>query len=288
MIEHCKQACKFLAEVKKEKIFQLILNKWSILDEVLKILRVAFVATKQLQLTSLTLSDFFACWLRIKLQLTKFIKEETPLTNFASIFMEKLLSREKELLNYPAMLSAIYLDSRYRNELKNPEHIEIAKRTLANQYERILSHRPTPQTEVQPETEIDSFEEYLRQSDETFDTSSVNVSNANVETFNRLAFMEMLQNYEKNEPRKHHTVSLLEDWETLKMEYPELYQLATIIFGIPPTQVSVERSFSAMAFIFNPKRAQLAQEMLENILIIKLNKDLVTQINDRDMNELRN
>lgn len=211
------------------------------------------------------------------------------LTNFAEIFLSKILKREKDLLNYPAMLCAIYLDRRYRKELKNVEHIEIAKRTLANHYERLLSQQPKQLPEEQPEPEItvDSFEEYLRQSDETtLSTPEFAVSSAIDEGFDRGAFMKMLQKYEQNVSRKHHALSLFEDWEILKAEYPELYQLAMILYGIPPTQVTVERSFSAMAFVFNVKRAQLAQAMLENILTIKLNKELVIKINERDMQAL--
>lgn len=286
LITHCKKACEYFAFEKKEKAFQLILKKWAVLTEVLKILHVAYVATKQLQFPVFTLSDFFACWLKIKLQLKKFLNNGM-LTNFAQIFMEFFLIRERELLNYPAMLCAVYLDRRYRQELKNPEHIEIAKRTLANHYERILSQRPKSQSEDQPEPEnsVDSFEEYLRQSDETNDPPPI-VVNAEEEMFNRGAFMEMLQGYEQNVTRQHHTLSLFEDWETLKSKYPELYQLATIIYGIPPTQVSVERSFSAMAIIFNDKRSQLGHGMLENILTIKLNKELVNEINERDLQQL--
>lgn len=211
------------------------------------------------------------------------------LTNFAEIFLSKILKREKDLLNYPAMLCAIYLDRRYRKELKNVEHIEIAKRTLANHYERLLSQQPKqqPEEQLEPEITVDSFEEYLRQSDETtLSTPEFAVSSANDEGFDRGAFMKMLQKYEQNVSRKHHALSLFEDWEILKAEYPELYQLAMILYGIPPTQVTVERSFSAMAFVFNVKRAQLAQAMLENILTIKLNKELVIKINERDMQAL--
>lgn len=211
------------------------------------------------------------------------------LSNFAKIFMQKILIRERELLNYPAMLCAVYLDRRYRHELKNTEHIEIAKRTLANHYERILSQRPKSQSEDQPEPEsaVDSFEEYLRQSDESFNQPPT-VSIAEEEIFNRGAFMEMLQEYEQNVTRQHHALSLFDDWESLKPKYPELYQLATIIYGIPPTQVTVERSFSAMSFVCNAKRSQLAHSMLENILTIKLNKELVNEINERDMQALQN
>lgn len=97
----------------------------------------------------------------------------------------------------------------------------------------------------------------------------------------------MLQKFDDNVTRAHHSIDLFDDWETLKDEYPKLYQLSTIIFGIPPTQVTVERSFSAMALIFNPKRGQLRQKLLEDILTIKLNKELIHDINVRDMQALK-
>lgn len=85
------------------------------------------------------------------------------LTNFAQIFLEKVLKREKELLNHPAILCAVYLDRRYKNELKSSEQIQIAKLALTNLYERTHLHLPQPEKTPEPENKADSFDEYLAQ-----------------------------------------------------------------------------------------------------------------------------
>lgn len=282
LLNGCKEACEFFAVVKEEKIFQLIMQKWSVLEEVMQILEIAAITTNVLQSTSFTLSDFFGSWLKMKLKLQHKISNENLTTNFARIFHEKILLREKELLRYPAMLCAIYLDRRYKQELKKAEDIAIAKYALANLYERISSNRQKPQQQ-QDECELDSFEQYL--------SKNVSVMNESDESiveheFNRLDFMEKLKVFDEKFERINHKQSVLQDWETLKADHPEVYTVACIINGIPPTQVTVERSFSAMAFIFNPKRAKLGHTMLENILMIKLNRELVQSINDRDLKAL--
>lgn len=54
---------------------------------------------------------------------------------------------------------------------------------------------------------------------------------------------------------------------------PELYKLATVIHSVPPTQTSVERAFSAMALILNPLKTRLSDKNLENMLLIRLNRE---------------
>lgn len=48
--------------------------------------------------------------------------------------------------------------------------------------------------------------------------------------------------------------------------------LAQITLGIPATQVSVERAFSALALLLTPHRTRLTKDHLNNMLLIKLNK----------------
>lgn len=280
MLSECKEACEFLANVKKEKHFQLILQKWSVLEEVTGVLKLAFVTTKILQSGSFTLSDFFGCWLKMKFKLKRVIENGESTTNFASTFLEKILIREKELLRYPTMLCAIYLDRRYKKELKNAEHIAIAKYTLANLYERVLSNRQ--QSQPSNDSELDSFEIYLRQGDSSINATTEIYSNI----FDRADFMKKLEEFDEKSVHINHKSDILRDWNERKADHPELYELACIIYGIPPTQVTVERSFSAMAFVFNPKRAKLGQQMLEDILMIKLNSEVVPSINERDLKAL--
>lgn len=61
-------------------------------------------------------------------------------------------------------------------------------------------------------------------------------------------------------------------WEETKYMYPFLYQLAKVVHSVPATQVSVERSFSALKLILTDLRCNLSSESLKKILFVKLNK----------------
>lgn len=210
-------------------------------------------------------------------------------TNFAVVFRQKILVREIKLLNYPTMLCAIFLDRRYRYELTNNDHIEIAMRTLAELHERVRSHFRRPEAEELSIESTDTLEDYLGQNDVSCITvTATNDTQAQMHDGNndRKLFMDMLRKFDIEEPRAHHKMFIFDEWEKRKEKYPELYELACMIYCIPPTQTTVERSFSAMAFVFNPKRCQLGKEMLKNILMIKLNKELVEIIDENDLKAL--
>lgn len=66
-------------------------------------------------------------------------------------------------------------------------------------------------------------------------------------------------------------VSDLQFWQNNKYNYPELYVLSQIVFAAPATQVSVERLFSALRFIFSRLRSRLSGNIINDILIIRMN-----------------
>lgn len=67
-------------------------------------------------------------------------------------------------------------------------------------------------------------------------------------------------------------------WAERKSSHKELYELSLITNSVPITQVSVERAFSSLAFILSPLRNSLAQDTLENILLIRLNRDVFMKV----------
>lgn len=64
-------------------------------------------------------------------------------------------------------------------------------------------------------------------------------------------------------------------WERLKIIKPDLYSLYEVVFAIPPTQVSVERAFSALRVILTHLRHNLLNDILKDLLLVKLNYDMV-------------
>lgn len=53
------------------------------------------------------------------------------------------------------------------------------------------------------------------------------------------------------------------------------YDLAVTVLSAPATQVSVERSFSALALVMEPHRICLKGDLIDDILVCALNKDLL-------------
>lgn len=128
---------------------------------------------------------------------------------------------------------------------------------------------------------VDILEKYLRAAD---------VTNIHNERTNRsqpeLHILLNEINELETEKRLPINGSVLQYWEENKEKYPCLFKVAQVINGIPPTQVPVERSFSVLGFIFNCKRVQLKQQTLEDIIHIKLNKDLTYRIFEQELKNI--
>lgn len=86
-------------------------------------------------------------------------------------------------------------------------------------------------------------------------------------------FLQQLKALEV-EPRQSHAYDVWHHWVNRKTTHPELYAVAMVVLAVPSNQVSVERSFSALPLVLTDLRSGISEENLENILIIKLNKDL--------------
>lgn len=80
------------------------------------------------------------------------------------------------------------------------------------------------------------------------------------------------------EPRQPFNYDPWNHWRARKSTHPELYELAMVILAAPSTQVSVERAFSALNLVFSDLRCGLSDEVLQNILLIKLNGDVFDKI----------
>lgn len=90
------------------------------------------------------------------------------------------------------------------------------------------------------------------------------------------SFVQQLKAQEA-EPRQTINLDVWEYWLKREKTHPELFEVAMVVLATPSNQVSVERAFSALALVLSPHRAGLGHEALENILLIKLNKDVFEQ-----------
>lgn len=67
-------------------------------------------------------------------------------------------------------------------------------------------------------------------------------------------------------------------WQQKKSEDNELYILSQTVLAVPSSQVSVERAFSALGLILTQNRTKLTDTNLNNVLIVKLNSDLLNTV----------
>jgi hypothetical protein len=63
----------------------------------------------------------------------------------------------------------------------------------------------------------------------------------------------------------------LQFWENNIYKFTMLSAVANAVMAVPATQVTVERAFSALKYIYSDLRANLKEDLLEDILIIKIN-----------------
>lgn len=276
----CKSAIEAIAQ--REKIFRELLKRWMELVEVETILRIPYDTTVLLQKQNSTLSDLYGTWMRCELLLL-LRKDESILTNLATYLLTCLKERKGVLFSNRALVCALFLDPRFRSQL-DADQDESAKATILVIYEKLKKVKPESSINISvvdiTAQEIDILDEYLSETDPT-KSQDKEPSQSGLQIV-----LNEITEFEKNEKRLPANYSILKYWIGNKEKYPNLFLIAEAINGIPPTQVSVERSFSTLGIIYNSKRVQLKQQMLENIIHLKLNKDMVYAIFDTDLKEL--
>lgn len=249
----------------------MLLRKWDIVAEIVRILSVPYQATIVMQKESFTLSDFYACWQLMLRKLDKISRMENK-TTLAQNLLSKMMQREHQFFGDPAIACALALDPRFCGQM-TVEQKNVAQDALTKLWQRLKNDHPNTSPEGLDSSDVDITIEsttmlmkYLeRPTQQIIDLPSI-IS----------AFAEAQQPIAD--------VTILGFWELNKSIYPELYQLAEIIYAISPTQAVVERSFSTLSYVFNSRRNQLSEKTLGNILISSLNKDLFHSVNEDDKN----
>lgn len=297
-ILRCRKTIEFFATT--EKKFRYVFQQFAVIQELVDILKHLYDTTQAIQVQKYTLSDFYASWVRMKLQLQKAMQNESRF-RLAFHLYEALKAREASLLNQ-GMLCAIYLDGRFPNEL-SADQLALVKLTLVKLWEKVCALTSEESDEVHNISD-DILERYLKSKDAEMvrnyssmnstggasmlerGHTSVNEPPPNFRMNGNLLLLTLAE-YEKN-GRPNAKISSLETWEERKRQFPEIYILASIIHGIPPSQASVERAFSALSLVVNSKRYNLTQHVLEDILSIKLNQNMLDPIFEKDVDDTLN
>lgn len=78
------------------------------------------------------------------------------------------------------------------------------------------------------------------------------------------------------------TASIFQYYEDLlrKKEINEdVFDMAVTVLAAPATQVSVERSFSALGIVLDQRRMKMKGSMIDDILVCRLNSELFSVVN---------
>lgn len=239
-----------------------------------------------MQRSDFTMSDFYASWQQAEIILEKLIKKNCGV-ELATLLLENMRQRKHKLLDNPAMLCCILLDPRFCRDL-GLEQKKVAIDTILKLWrkmkafnEKTSSHDDRIPSDESSDEDISIasttlLKQYQKQNNaqkkSTSDPYSANVFQIadEIETF-------IAHDHEISDG------NIFDFWKQNISKFPSLFQLAEVVFAISPTQAIVERAFSALSHIFSSKRNNLKGNLLEDILLISLNKELLYMVNEEEI-----
>ena len=85
-----------------------------------------------------------------------------------------------------------------------------------------------------------------------------------------------LFNLEKERPKLKADAKKSDIYQVVQTKYPKiLVDVSLALLALPPTQVSVERLFSALKILMSERRNKLKEDILKAMLFIRINKWIV-------------
>lgn len=257
-------------------------EEWNEIKVITAILRQPFLVTQMLQKVNVTLSDFYAAWLQLKI----YYKSLALKGNELAQCLLEAMNEEKydHLIENSLMLCSVFLDPRLKGILlKNRDKTLATKLYLMQLWKRHCSFEKARKDVDVHETQEEILTEFdfslLERHMENVDFSGEEISHENNSTINISA---LLNEFENVAPVSI-SISVLKWWEENKHRYPELYALAKIVHAVPASQASCERCFSIVTFVYSRYRTNLTEEHLDAILLTKFNKDLVYLVKQEEL-----
>ena len=244
--------------------------QWNHVKDLEALLRHPFLTTKKLQAADLTPGAFFKEWKKL---LFKFFQTGSMLADAIKPFMER---REKVLFPNDVLLAAVYVDPTYRVTL-NDEGLAKGKSDL---FEIALAMKDYEENSVRPRSNL--FEEGSQNS------TPENLSAAS-EDFEKLLDRESKRRKTETPPAaplcpfKADFNNALTDLEQIDRSskvtvvnaiplYPTILQnVSYAVAALSPTQVSVERLFSALRIITSDLRISMKEDLLEATSFFRTN-----------------
>lgn len=282
-----KDFCQELTVTNFQNFVTLRDDEWKKIEEICVALRPSKICTMKLQSEQLTLSDFFGIWYETKLA------TEAIRTSFAVFIVQQMKFREQKLLDNDVLLSAVFMDPRYKILLDKTQ-IERAKNHLKDVWAKMItinhdenlnktdndasSSNSSVHSNSSTASTHDEFENILRLKERQHHLVNLCLTSSRESDLFFLRQIEhKLQAYDIEQKRLNRRSNILQFWNKQKNNQPELYKLAMIVLSVPATQVSVERLFSGLKFILSPLRTNIKEDILEDQLLVRANRMFSTE-----------
>lgn len=240
---------------------------WEKTNEIIQILEIPYITTKEMQRVGYGLTDFYISWLRMTRSLGRITNSATNENlNLAERLVEAMRDRESALLDTPTMLTAMFLDPRLKYRL-NATQAELATMSIEKLYLRISNMENRGQVIIDRNDTLDELnaEALVDSANRTFPNREPNII--------LRPLHESLAKFEAVKPINI-KFNVFDFWRERKEEFPLLYKLATIVHSVQAGQCAVERDFSAFACARDSRRCKQRPKNLSNILMIRLNPEV--------------
>ncbi|KAM4049182.1 LOW QUALITY PROTEIN: uncharacterized protein ACNLHF_006937, partial [Anomaloglossus baeobatrachus] len=245
MIQRLVELKTFLVDMANP---QLTLNEsqWTQVTELEKLLEHPFTVTKKLQAEDLTPGIFLKEWKNLMFCLS----QRGGL--IASGIATSMKRREELLLQNNILLAAVYVDPMHR---------------INSQEEQEEFGRPATSSPSSSTDEEFNFEKYLDHKDRAkrsrIEESSPSRNTASTFQQNFSCALKEIEKFDRS--------SKITVQQAIPL-YPDIVRdVARVVTALPPTQVSVERLFSALKIIRSDLRASMKEDLTEAILFLRTN-----------------
>ncbi|XP_065089895.1 uncharacterized protein LOC135711083 [Ochlerotatus camptorhynchus] len=275
MLQHFNKHEEFYKDLGSQYPELDLVNQWDFVKEYIAAFEPIYIATKSMQAMHTSLCDFYLTWIKAVMQVGKITSNK-----FAEPLATSLTRRLKQLKDNMVFKSALLIDPRFNylnSTILCADEKEEVRAFIVATWERIKrlkacdSEQATQSTSAPttlPCNDLDAFLTNMFGGSLPEQGLPQKTENSFVRQLNALDL----------EPHQNHSFDVWKHWLSRKNTHPELYDVATILLAVPSNQVSVERAFSALGLVLSDKRTKLSDDMLENILLIKLNKQLFDKI----------
>ncbi|XP_055613891.1 uncharacterized protein LOC129760282 [Uranotaenia lowii] len=249
-------------------------DQWIFMHDFVNAFRHIHKLIKDMQRRHLGLSDFYILWIGAMVQ----VEQSKESNLFSGPLLKALNERLKNLMENEVVQAAIYLDPRLNflgsHIFSASEKVHV-QRYICKLLKKMQNLKPTSYSDKNLTTTMEIKTEKLLSVDDYITNRLASDS---------LMFGESATPFEVQlrqldiEARQPSSYDVWSHWVARKSTYPELHEVAMVVLGTPSSQVSVERSFSALALYLSDIRMDLDTQTMENILMVKLNVDMLSKV----------